>query len=165
MARIFTIIALGVLLPASAFAGGKKAPPMSVSFHLQSDPGDRQVFKQLTAGKEIFFSKSAVLTEKNFVAFRPFPSEDDQSYGVVFQLDKVGASRLQAISAANRGKLLVALVNGQVRDAVLVDQPVDDGLIVIWKRVALPEIRQADQLMPRIGEDPKAWKKRIKETR
>ena len=46
---------------------------------------------------------------------------------------------------------------------MLVDKPVTDGLIVIWKRISLDEVRKADLLIPRIGEDPKAWKKRIKD--
>ena len=49
-----------------------------------------------------------------------------------------------------------------VRNAVLIDRPVNDGLIVIWKRVSLAEVKLADQHLPRIGEDPKTWKKRIK---
>lgn len=161
--QILPILLAAILLPGSLLGGGKKAPPLSVSFHLQAGEGERQVFRQLTAGREILYRKNAELGTKNIVAYRPFPADDGESYGVVFQLDKVGANRLQALSNASRGQLLLAVVNGQVRDAVVIDKPVNDGLLVIWKWITLQEVRQADQLIPRIGEDPKAWKKRLKE--
>ena len=56
------------------------------------------------------------------------------------------------MSTAHQDKLLLAVVNGQVRDAVLIDKPVNDGLIVIWKWVSLAEVKLADQHIPRIGE-------------
>lgn len=164
MPRSLIAIALTLaLLPGAVTAGGKKAPDLSVSFHLETEPGSRQVFKQLTAGKEVFYNKSAEFTAKDIRAFSPFPSEDGLSYGVVFQLNKVAAGRLRAISTANQGKLLLAVVNGQVRDAVLIDKPVGDGLLVVWKWISLGEIKAADQHMPRIGEDAKAWKQRLKD--
>lgn len=150
------------LFPNALTAAGKKLPDLRVSFHLQADPGDRQVFKQLAAGREVLFHKSAAISTKNIVAFRSFPSDDGNSYGIVFQLNKTGSSRLRTMSTAHQDKLLLAVVNGQVRDAVLIDRPINDGLIVIWKRVSLAEVKLADQHVPRIGEDPKAWKKRIK---
>ena len=151
------------LLPGAILAAGKKPPDFTVSFHLQAEPGDRHAFTQLTAGKEVAFRKSPEISTSDIVAFRSFPADDGNSYGAVFQLSKVASGRLRSMSTANRGKLLLAVVNGQVRDAVLIDKPVNDGLIVIWKWVSLAEVRLADQHVPRIGEDPKDWKKRLKE--
>ncbi len=158
----FAILMAAALSPGALTAAGKKAPDLKVSFHLQAGPGDRQVFKQLTAGKEVLFHKSATISTKDIVAFRSFPSDDENSYGIVFELNKTASRRLRTMSTAHQDKLLLAVVNGQVRDAVLIDKPVNDGLIVIWKRVSLAEVKLADQHIPRIGEDPKAWKKRIK---
>ncbi|MBI23678.1 MAG: hypothetical protein CMN05_08845 [Roseibacillus sp.] len=158
----FAILMATALLPNTLAAAGKKAPDLSVSFHLQAEPGDRQAFKQLTAGKEVLFRKSAEISTKDIVAFRPFPADDGNSYGIVFQLNKLASNRLRNMSTAQQDKLLLAVVNGQERDAVLIDKPVNDGLIVIWKWVSLAEVKLADQHVPRIGEDPKAWKKRIK---
>lgn len=162
MPRILAAAILLVLFPAAAQAAGKKAPDLSVSFHLQAGKGERHVFKQLTAGREVLYRKAPDITHKDFRAYRTFSAEDNNSYGIVFQLSKQAGERLKAISAANQGKLLLAVVNGQVRDAVVIDQPVNDGLIVIWKWMALAEVKLADQLLPKIGEDPKAWKKRIR---
>lgn len=163
MPRSLAIAFAVALLPGALLGAGKKAPDLTVSFHLQAEPGSRQVFKQLTAGKEVLFNKSAEIATKDIQAFSPFPSEDGQSYGVVFQLNKVAAGRLRSLSTAHQGKLLLAVVNGQVRDAVVIDKPVVDGLIVVWKWISLAEIKLADQHIPRIGEDMKTWKKRLKE--
>ena len=99
---------------------------------------------------------------KDIIAFRSFPADDGQTYGLIFQLNKTAAGRLRSLSTAEQGKLLLAVVNGQVRDAVVIDKPVGDGLIVIWKWITLAEVKLADKHRPRIGEDPKAWKKRLK---
>ena len=152
-----------ILFPEILPAAGKKAPDLTVSFHLQAEPGDRHTFKQLTAGKELLFKKSPEFATRDIVAFRSFPADDGNSYGVIFQLNKVASGRLRSMSTANRGKLLLAVVNGQVRDAVEIDKPVNDGLLVIWKWGSRAEVRLADQHVPRIGEDPKDWKKRLKE--
>ncbi|MDG2487266.1 MAG: hypothetical protein P8M65_06140 [Roseibacillus sp.] len=159
---LLSIFAATLLLPGLAGAAGKKAPDLNLSFHLQAEPGDRRVFKQLTAGKEVIFQKGAAIITKDVVAFRSFPAEDNNSYGIVFQLGKTATNRLRNLSTAHQGKLLLAVVNGQVRDAVVIDKPVNDGLIVIWKWISLAEVKLADQHLPRIGEDPRAWKKRIK---
>ena len=165
MPRFLAVTIVVVLLPGALVAAGKKAPPLTVSFHLQANPGEstKTVFKQLTAGKEITYRTVPEISTRDITAFRSFPSDDGQSYGAVFQLNKVAANRLRTVSTAHRGKFLLAVVNGQVRDAVVIDKPVSDGLIVIWKWITLNEVRQADLLIPRIGEDPKVWKKRIKE--
>lgn len=165
MTRIIIAIAVLCMLPAVSQAGGKKQSPVTVSFHLQGDPGEGQkmVFPFTTAGREIYFRKHPEFSAQDVVAFQSFPSEDPASYGLILQLNKVARQRLSAMSASNSGKFLLAMVNGTVRDAVLIDRQVDDGLLVIWQRIGAAEVRAADMLMPRIGEDPKTWKKRMKE--
>lgn len=163
MPRSLVIAFIVALLPGALMAGGKKAPDLTVTFHLEASAGEHKAFKQLTSGKEVFYRKAPEVSTKDIVAFRPFPSDDGHSYGIVFQLNKTAAGRLNSLSTAERGKLLLAVVNGQVRDAVVIDKPVNDGMIVIWKRIALKEVRLADQHRPRIGEDVKTWKKRLKD--
>ncbi len=62
----------------------------------------------------------------------------------------------------NNGKLLIAIVNGQAVSVVKINAPVTDGKLVIWNGIKDHEIKLYDQLAPRIGEDPKIWKKRLK---
>ena len=52
----FAIFAATLLSPALASAAGKRAQDLNVSFHLQAEPGDRNVFKQLTAGKAVSYT-------------------------------------------------------------------------------------------------------------
>ncbi len=163
--RLLAAACAFALFPAALPAGGKKdEPAMTVSFHLQTtpDPSEQRTFTQSTAGEMIVYRRAPEIATPDIEAFAPFPADDGQTYGVVFQLDKVAARRLASISAANQGKLLLAVVNGQVRDAVLIDRSVNDGLLVVWKWITLPEIRLADAMLPRIGEDPETWKKRQK---
>lgn len=165
MSRIIIALAVLLMLPSASLAGGKKQPPVSVSFHIQGDAGEgnKMVFPFTTAGQEIYFRKHPEFSAQDVVAFQSFPADDPASYGLVLQLNKVARQRLAAMSASNNGKFLLAMVNGTVRDAVLIDRQVDDGLLVIWQRIGAAEVRAADMLMPRIGEDAKAWKRRMKE--
>jgi len=165
MPRLIIALVFLLGLPAATMAGGKKPPPVTVTFHLQGDAGEGKkfVFPFTTAGKTVYYRRQPEFTSKDFIAFQSFPSDDPSSYGLVLQLNKVGRQRLSSMSASNHGKFLLAMVNGTVRDAVLIDREVHDGLLVIWQRIGAAEVRAADVLMPKIGEDPKAWKKRLKE--
>jgi hypothetical protein len=165
MSRLIIAIAFLFVLPATSMAGGKKKAPVSVSFHLQGDAGEgnKLVFPFTTAGQQLHFRKHPEFSSQDVVAFQSFPSDDPSSYGLILQLNKVGRQRLTSMSASNNGKFLLVMVNGTVRDAVLIDREVNDGLLVIWQRIGAAEVRAADLIMPRIGEDPKAWKQRLKE--
>jgi hypothetical protein len=162
--RLLAAALLSVLLLPSVLAGGKKPEGLSVNFHLQGnrDDGPNRVFAQLTAGQEIYYQLAPAFSSKDFTSFVPFPADDGASYGVLVKLNAGAATRLTSITADNRGQYLLAIVNGQVRDAVLIDRAVDDGVLVIWQRISIAEVRQADAAMPRIGQDTKEWKKNLK---
>ena len=44
------------------------------------------------------------------------------------------------------------------------DKQVTDGMLIIWKGVTLPEIKAFDKVKPRLGEDYKTWKKRLRDS-
>ncbi|MBK1829268.1 hypothetical protein JIN77_00880 [Verrucomicrobiaceae bacterium R5-34] len=161
------LLLLLLLLPASLMANGKKTPPASISFHMQGDPVEAPKFarKVKTLAGEYYFRKVPEVSTKDIIAFSPFPADDNLTYGIVFKINKQATRRLQAATTMNRGKLLLALVNGQALGVVRIDKPVSDGILVIWSGVKLDEIRLYDQVAPRIGEDEKKWKKRLKEER
>ena len=89
------------------------------------------------------------------MAFSPFPSDDQTSYGMIIQLKESSGKRLTAVTTANQGKLLICQAFGRVVDAVIIDEPVNDRVIVIWKGLTLDEIREIDKVMPRIGDNKK----------
>jgi len=153
-----------LLLPTLATASGKKTPPASISFHLEGSAAEAPKFaREFTtiAGKR-FFRVVPEISSRNIVSFSPFPADDKRSYGIVFKLDNQGTKRLLEATLMNEGKLLLALVNGQPLGVVRIDKPVKDGILVIWSGVTEQEIKLYDQIAPRIGEDPKEWKKRLK---
>jgi len=164
--RLLLITACLVASALPAAASGKKGDNAGISFHLETEEGGnpKMVFKQLVAGKERWFQTTPEITTKTIASFSPFPSDDESSYGVAIQLDRRGSNRLAAMTTANKDKFLVAVVNGRVVDAVIIDKQVTDGMIVIWKGVALPEIKAFDKVKPRLGEDYKTWKKRLRDS-
>lgn len=147
-----------VLLCSSfAFAGGKKGEAAYVSFHIETEGTDNP--KMITAlevmGQQRFFRRLPEVSSKDFVAFSPFPSEDQASYGAIFQLKDNARKRYAAVTNANQGRWLVCQAFGRVIDAVLIDATVDDGVIVVWKNFSLDEIQKLDEGLPRIGQKQK----------
>lgn len=82
---------------------------------------------------------------------------------MVFKLNAQGTKRLNEVTTMHRDKLLLSLVNGQPLGIVRIDRPVSDGVLVIWTGITQQEIKLYDQIAPRIGEDPKQWKARLKQ--
>jgi hypothetical protein len=136
-----------------AFAGGNKGEPAYVSFHIETEGTDNpKMITQLEVmGQQRYFRRLPELSSKDFVAFSPFPSEDQASYGVIFQLKDNARKRFAAVTNANQGKWLVCQAFGRVIDGVLIDATVDDGVIVVWKNLSLEEIHKLDKTLPRIG--------------
>ncbi|MES2981422.1 MAG: hypothetical protein V4727_03830 [Verrucomicrobiota bacterium] len=141
---------------AFAWAGGDKKIPQ-VSFHVETEMNDnpKMIFPYEFLGKQRYFRRMPELASKDFMAFTPFPSEDQTSYGIIIQLRESSGKRLTAVTTANQGKLLVCQAFGRVVDAVMIDQPVNDRVILIWKGLTLDEIRELDKAMPRIGDKKK----------
>lgn len=145
-----------MLLTGWAFAGGDKNVAQ-ITFHLetQDTQNPKMIFPCEIAGQQKFFLRSPEISSKDFVAFSPFPSEDQVSYGVLIQLKDSSGKRLTAVTTANPGKMLTCQAFGRLVDTVIIDKPVNDRAIVVWKGLTLEEIRELDKTMPRIGEKKK----------
>jgi len=141
-------------------AGGKAGETANVSFHIETESSDnpKMIFPFQVAGQTRYFRRVPEVTAKDIAAFGPFPSDDGQTYGVAFRLKDNAKNRLAAISNTNQGKWLVAQVNGRFVDAVIIDKPVTDGYLIIWKGVTLEEINLYDKVAPRIGAEKKKKK-------
>ncbi len=160
IAALAAIFTLGVA--PSGKAGGKAEEIGKVTFHLQTDEGSnpKMIFSQTNDGKPPFFLRSPEITMKDIVAFRPFPSGMGEEFGVVFQLKDSAKRHLAVVSISSQGKYLLAQANGRFVDCVMIDGPVEDGFIVIWKGLTLEEVKLFDKAMPRIGDDGKGKKKK-----
>jgi hypothetical protein len=141
-----------------ADAGGKAGEDAVVSFHMETEHAENPnlVFSLEISGKVRHFRRMPEISTRDIAAFRPFPGDDGaNTYGVVFQLKNQAARRLSNLTAANQGRMMVAMANGRVVDGVMIDQQVDDGFIVIWKGITEADIRLYDKEAPRIGEEKK----------
>ncbi len=163
--RIAGMVALLALaISPLGMAGSKPGEMGMVTFHLETDTATSQkmVFPQMDDGKQRLFMRNPEITLKDMTAFSPFPSGNGDEYGLLFQLKDPAKRRLNALSLTNQGKYLLAQVNGRVVDGVLIDKPVDDGLIVIWKGITSDEVKMFDKVLPRIGDTGKGKKKKDK---
>ena len=154
-----------LLIPTLATASGNKAPPASISFHMEGSAAEAPKFARQfeTLAGMGYFRKIPEVSTRNIISFSPFPADDKKTYGIVFKLNEQGRKRLLEATTMNQGRLLLALVNGQPLGVVRIDKPVNDGTLVIWSGVTQQEISLYDKVAPRTGEDHKEWKQRLKQ--
>ena len=135
-----------------------------IQFNIQGSEtdGPKMSVPQQVAGSKVYFRLSPEIATNDIESFRPFPSDDGVTYGVVFKLNRTGRQRLAATTNANPNKLLLARINGATRDVVSIDRSIEDGLLVIWSNVTTREIGLMDKMMPRIGQTAQEWKKQKK---
>lgn len=163
---ILFILCLGITHVNLASANGKKRPPVSITFHLEASSleGKKLSIPAKTSMGTKYIQKSPSFSTKDFIAYYPFVSpHEGEKYGVTLQLKKTAAARLKSISAANKGKYIIANLNGEVVDMIYVDKMVDGRVITIWRGVDPKFLALVNPLLPKIGEKPKDWKKRLKE--
>ncbi len=146
-----------IVLAGGVMAGGNKAKKVDISFHIETEASDnpKMIFPHEVMGKQRFFRRIPEVSSNDLVAFSPFPSDDQASYGVILQLKDNARRRLAAVSQISSGKWLVCKAFGRMVDGVLVEDPVDDGVVVVWKGLSIEEIGILDELLPRIGEKKK----------
>lgn len=114
----------------------------------------KMIFQQNTGGKMRAFSRVPDISTDDIDSFAPFPS-DDGDYGLMFVLTKPAKRRIEATTRVATGRYIVAKLNGRIVDAVKIDQPVEDGRLVIWKGATLADIAVLEESYPRIGQKKK----------
>ncbi len=146
-----------VIFAGGAIAGGSKGKKVDITFHIETEATDnpRMIFTSEVMGHQKFFRRIPEVSSKDFVAFSPFPSDDQSSYGVILQLKDSARGRLEAVTRAYSGKWLISKAFGRIIDGVLIEDPVTDGLVVVWNGLTIEEIKQIDEYIPRIGEKKK----------
>lgn len=148
-------------LAPAAFAAGKKENKASVTFHMETEGTDnpKMIFPQMANGQTRYFRRTSEISLRDVISFTPFPAEGGQGFGLVLKLKATAVNRLAAITAANQGRWLISQVNGRAVDGVMIDKPVNDGFIVIWKGVSDADIAILDEELPRIGQEDMKKKK------
>jgi hypothetical protein len=143
-------------------AAGKAENKASLSFHVETEASDnpKMIFPHtLNNGQTRYFRRLPEISTKDVVSYSPFPSDAGDGYGAVYRLRDSAAKRLSALTNINQGKWLVAQVNGRIVDAVIIDQPINDGVLVVWKGITLADLSIFDKSTNRSGEDGKKNKK------
>jgi hypothetical protein len=160
--RLATLLLALFLIPGTAvFASGKKGTKASVTLHIETEGTDnpKMIFPYIVAGQQRFFRRMPEIMTNDIEAFSPFPAEGGgDNYGVVFKLTNRAAKRFSAVTTANQGRWMFAMVNGRAVDVLLIDKPVNDGIIVAWKGITLADTTTLDDAKPRIGADGKEKK-------
>jgi hypothetical protein len=95
------------------------------------------------------FRRMPEVSTRDLTTYSPFPSEGGGDFGAVFRLKGSAAGRLSAITNANQGRWLVAMVNGRIVDGVLINKQIDDGVLVVWKGLNLDDIAAIDKTLTR----------------
>lgn len=132
--RALMLIFLVVMAPAVDAAGSKKGKAQ-VSFHLQADVGDapKMIYPLMVGSAPMNFKRMPEVQTDDIASYKALPSKDKEGfYDIIVQLKPHAAQRLQLITNAHRGRFMASQLNGRTGEAMLIDQQVNDGVLVIW---------------------------------
>ena len=145
-----------LVLPSWTEAGGKKTQNSILSFHLEADQTDNPKFivpaKLGSEHRQYFFQKVPTFNDKDVAWFYPFLSEDGVSYGAAFKLKEHAAVELKAVTLTNQGKLLGLRCADAPLQAVLIDRPLDDGVVVVWKGLQQRHLKDFKKKFPHVDD-------------
>jgi hypothetical protein len=143
-------------LPLPLLAAARK-PNLSIGFHVQvrttaPDPFSFQI-RLKDPSRIITLERAPSLSENHVSAIHLYPNSEDETWGCLFKLSDSGRLILSNISSANRGKTLVfflgnATFNRPVAD-LLIDSPVEDGLINIPRGITAKEVEVLRKQFPK----------------
>lgn len=135
---------------------GSKAKSFIVTFHLQGEEADSERFvtpvKLGSEHRQYFFRKMPSFTDRDMVWFYPFISQDGQSYGAAFRLNEVKTQELTAVTAANQGKLFGTRVVDAPLRAVMIDRPIQDGVVVVWDGLSQDHVKLIATQIPHVDQ-------------
>lgn len=123
------------LMPLTAHAAGSKKGKAQISFHLQAEVGDapKMIYPLMVGNAQMNFKRMPEVQTKDIASYKAIPSKDKEGfYDIIVQLRPHAAQRLQLITNANRGRFMASQLNGRTGEAMLIDQQVNDGVLVIW---------------------------------
>jgi hypothetical protein len=130
--KILRVFALCLLW--APVAGVAKQRHCTLRVHAQANPLDGEVFatslRAQVSGKEIAIEKMPWISERDVMAFSPYPARDG-TYGALIQLDEHGRTVLDTLSIERRGSFLFVFINGRFITELQIDKRVSDGKIYI----------------------------------
>lgn len=133
--RVSLLVLVATLLPAPLHAAGSKEGKAQVSFHLQAEVGDapKMIYPLMVGERRVNFKRMPEVQTKDVASYKAIPSKTQAGiYDIVIKLKPHAAERLQLMTNANRGRFMASQLNGRTGEAMLINQQVNDGVLVIW---------------------------------
>ncbi len=142
------------LLPALSLADSK----LTIRLHQEGEEKDGPSFvtpvELINPPKKTFIRKVPTMTEKDIVEFYPFTAPDNSgSFGAYFFLNNDGSARMEQHTSSMRDTMMVALVNGRIATALMIDKKIANGIITIPTGFLPQEIVQLEALYPTRGKE------------
>jgi hypothetical protein len=138
-----TLCMLALCLVFALTEGTAKQRHSTLRVHAQANPRDTDVFstsaRARSSGKDIAIQKTPWITERDVVAFFPYPAQDG-TFGALFQLDDHGRVVLDTLSVERRGGFLFVFINGRLITELQIDKRVSDGKIYIPSGLSAADI-------------------------
>jgi hypothetical protein len=129
-----------------ARGAGSRAKGYVVTFHLEGQVEETDKFvtpvKLGSEHRQYYFRKMPAFSDKDIAWFYPFVAQDGSSFGAAFRLNDHKAKELNGLTIANHGKLFGTRVLDAPLRAVIIDQPVNDGVLVIWDGLSKNHVQQ-----------------------
>jgi hypothetical protein len=151
-----------VALALLCLGGAKKPPMVDIRIHALGTEAEAPTFAipaTLLNGTPVFLQRMPLLSQREVNAVYPFVAADG-SHGTYLRVDNHGSRLLQQHTMSRRGELLVVLVNGRQVSNLLVDRPIDDGIVSIPRGLSADDIDLLTSVFPVIGQEATPKKRR-----
>ncbi|HSI12747.1 MAG TPA: hypothetical protein VK961_11925 [Chthoniobacter sp.] len=141
-------------------------PKVTIRFHVQANAQDTERFSSPlhldNPSRDIFIEKIPSINERMFKAIYPFQAANG-TWGCSFKLDEGGRLSLGVMSTEKRGQTVVAILGTKAHSrlviAMLIDKPINDGVITIPYGLTELEIAVLSKEYPVLGQEKNKNKK------
>jgi hypothetical protein len=152
---------MAAALAALLCVAGAKKPVIDLRIHAQGSEAEAPTFAipaTLLNGQPVFLQRMALITQSEVDAIYPFAAADG-SQGVYLKLGAHGSRLLQQHTMVKQGELLVVMLNGRMVSNLLIDRPIDDGILSIPRGLSPDDIAVMETVFPVVGQEGKKKKR------
>lgn len=145
---LFAVLVALIFLPSTTvpLQAGDGKQKHTIAFHEEgaATDGQNKVFPYSVAGQEKFFRMTPTITHVDFEGFVPFRAEGG-GFGAAFVLNRHGKLKLDQLTTSRQGSYILASVDMKPADVMMVDKPIKDGVIVLWKGLGPEHIQYLEK--------------------
>jgi hypothetical protein len=150
------LLILAVASSATLFGAGQQTGRHLISMHLEGNETETTKFvtpvKLGSEHRQYFFRKIPEFTARDIQWFYPFTAADGVSYGAAFKLKPTAANRLKDVTLVNHGKLLAVRCSDALPQVVVIDRPIDDGVVVVWEGLQQRHLKEFRKQFPHVDD-------------